>query len=689
MRVLDLTDNMLLICSADALYLVDRQRGLAGEADAFLNAWIPPELIGGPVAVTAVFQAARRSSTGDIIATDRIVWEESHEIYAGKVLEGVAYYVDGVSEYWRLRVDPNLMRFQWNRQPERATEQPLLRAFVPRRRDVLQFWRTGDGEQLINEAVPHAEGFAPALTLRDESELLFYASAARNVLRLEMPTGIALRIEAGTAPDFVSPEGALAWTVYWEAAPTAVLQTTITCGLTNAVRHFDGAQRIFPANAGLDFDSFYARVYLGCLPLNLHRGARGLLCANAMAFQPVGAGNLRASLREVTWACECAALLDPVIVAALARDTLIPWQQAMLDAGREDAAHPLAGEDAALLLLLAGRHHVLTGDLDFAGEMLYALRQCALYLLAHRPPRSFMPAITTSWGYTGAPMIEPYFTALCHTGLARLAVLEETLGYPQVAEWWTRAAHAMRVAACQSFEDGGLRDPERGTFIRGQLPDGAPGAKSQPQTDFLLYQNVVAFRLGLLDDPEHVQQAYDWIDDRYTYASGRGGVALPPGIDRTFIVLLDVGVRHQYAVPGAERLLAFALSHALDAGLPFTDTPFGAYGGSGPTELPGDPPRVAQTCAGSLLDNSPYFDLVLRQHYGLDYDHQGWHIGTPKPLPGYPLTRVTHLRHRHALYAVTWQGRGQVRRILVDGTPFQGSVLTLSEGDHEVVVQLR
>lgn len=685
MRVLDLTDNMLLLCSAQGLYLVDRRRGLADSADAFLQVRIPPEIMEGPVAVTAVFQAARRTTAGDIIATDRVVWESSHEIYAGKVLEGVAYFPDGYSEYWRLRVDPNLMRFQWNRQPERATEQPLLRAFVPRRRDVLQFWRTGDGEQLINEAIPHAAGHAPALSLRDESELLFYASAARNVLRMEMPTGIALRIEAGSAPETIAPEGALAWALYWEAAPTAVLQATITCGLTNAVRHFDGAQRIFPANAGLDFDSFYARVYLGCLPLNLHRGERGLLCAHAKAFQPAGAGNPRATLWEIVWACECAALLDPVIVAALARDTLIPYQDAMGYAG---AGVPrLSGEEAALLLMLAGRHHMLTGDLDFAQEFLHSLRQCALHILAHRARGSFLPAVNTLGGEEER-RIEPCFTALCHAGLARLARLETALGHSQVAEWWTRAAGAMRIAACQSYEDGGLRDPERGIFIRALIPGDTPEAKPAAQTEFLLRQNVIAFRLGLLDDPDHVKLAYDWIDDRYTYASGRGGVTLPPGIDRTFIVLLDVCVRQQYAVPGAERLLAFALSHALDAGLPFTDTPFGAYGGSGPTELPGDPPRVAQTCAGCLLDNSPYFDLVLREHYGLDYDHHGWHIGTPKPLAGYPLTRVTHLRHRHALYAITWQGRGRVRRILVDGTPLQGSVLTLSEGDHEVVVQL-
>lgn len=683
MRVLDLTDNMLLLCGAQGLFLVDRRHSPAVAEDAFFIAEPPEDLGLETAAVTAVFRAARRTADGVLQHIDHVDWEESHEIYAGKVLEGVAHFDDGPSEYWRLRVDPNLMRFQWNRQPERATDQPVLQAFVPRRRDVLQFWRTGDGEQLVNEAIPLAQGHAEALILRDESELLFYAEAARNALRLEMPTGIALKIANDHAPNDVQPAGALAWALEWEAAPTAVLQITVTCGLTNAVRHFDGCQRMFPANAALDFDTFYSRVYLGCLPLNLYRGKRGLLCANALAFHPAGASREPASLHDITWACECAALLDPVIIAALARDALLAAMPGLLEGGNSTDV------DVALFLLLAGKHYQLTGDLEFATELLPSMRRCAQRILALREPGCYLPALDRTGGSNSRRTIEPEYTALCHMGLVRLGIVETALGHADVAEWWARAALVMRTTACLSYEEGGLRDPEYNTFIRGVELADAPGGLSRPVREFLLRQNVVAFHLGLYEGPEQLQQAYDWIDDRYTYASGRGGVTVPPGLDRTFIALLDVGVRHHHDIPGAGPLLSFVLAHALDGGLPFTDTPFGVFSGGGPTEAPGAPPRFAHTCAGSLLDNSPYFDLVLRQHYGLHYSHEGWHIGTPKPLPGYPLTRVTHLRHRHALYAITWQGRGKVRRILVGGTPFHGDVLAHAEGDHEVVVQLQ
>ena len=61
----------------------------------------------------------------------------------------------------------------------------------------------------------------------------------------------------------------------------------------------------------------------------------------------------------------------------------------------------------------------------------------------------------------------------------------------------------------------------------------------------------------------------------------------------------------------------------------------------------------------------------------------------PRPIENYPLTRLTNLRHGHAHYALTWQGRhGKVKRVLCDGKPLEGRWLSQTEGRHEVVIQL-
>lgn len=684
MRVLDLTDNMLLLCTRQGLLLVDRRGRRDANVERF--ALIPAEdAPGRDLSVIATFDGRRVDADGGISEVAEVRWEDPHDIYGGKVLEGVARFENGDEEHWRLRAEPLLMRFHWTRQPDRVEGRSNFRVATPCRGDALQFWHTGSGATLANEGAPGtAESRENQLEVEDECELLYYSTVARNCLRMELPaTGDVML--SRDRPDGGGLPGP-AWHCDWTADAAAVVQLSVSCGLVHAARHFDGRQRMLPANATLDFDHFYARVYLGALPLNLIRAGRGYLAARPMAFCPSRLARPMAGLGEIAWAGEFIHLVDPVVAGALLRDTI---QRTIEDTGPVAGLwpeHRLDDHEAALLLLAAGRYHSISGDTAFLAHHVEALRRCALHVLGLRLSGSALPATTPAWEPPGEARVqEPAYTALVHAGLLRLTHLEGALGFEDYADWWGRAARTLREVAASHHEEGGLWDSEHGIFVRSRELS-IPGGDPIVDRTFALCQNVIPFWLGLIDDSDIIRRAYDWIDDRYTYANGRGERSLPPGAPRGFLTLLDVYVRHRHGVPGGGPLLGFLLGRAMDGGLPFPVAPFGSYARGGPME---DGHGFAHSATGSLLDSSPYFGIVLGLHYGLEYDHRGWRLGTPNPLPGYPLTRVTHLRHQHARYAVTWQHTGRPGRILLDGKPFHAPELGLTEGDHEVVMHIR
>jgi hypothetical protein len=205
--------------------------------------------------------------------------------------------------------------------------------------------------------------------------------------------------------------------------------------------------------------------------------------------------------------------------------------------------------------------------------------------------------------------------------------------------------------------------------------------------EYVHYETIVPVWLGLLDDAEAIRRAFRWIDARWTYATGRGGVTFPPRVCQNFIALLDVYVRLRYGVPGADRLLQLVLDRALDAGVPLAEHAFGSYGGEGPLRWPsGD--YFLQTNTGRIWDNAPYFGIVIGLHYGLDYSWEGWRIGDPQPLANYPLTRLEGLRHRDAVLSLRWKGAGRVREIRVDGVRLEGRTVGVESGAHEVEIRL-
>ncbi|MBI2433205.1 MAG: hypothetical protein HYV26_10065, partial [Candidatus Hydrogenedentes bacterium] len=569
----------------------------------------------------------------------------------------------------------------------------------------------GSGLQVTND-VAATRGEPLILDAEQESELFFYSSAPKNCFRLETPSAGTLHIEGVTGVPVHLPGEAgwdyeaaekrqqPLWDMRWVVEGSSLVRLSASWGIGAAHRDFLGRKEIHAADASADFGPFFTQMCLGCLTFNLLRTDGNGILPRASVVTGGEPEDVIAPAREIAWACEFLYLLDPKATAELLQDA-IAWLAQRTCAQSPQANREMHNEEAALLLLMAGRYHKLTGDAKALKGHLPVLRTCGEHLLSLRREHEAMPIVHHTWDAQGVIQgKEPYFIALCFAGLQRLGSLEEALGDFSFAKAWTDAARAIQFAAISPFLDGGLWHAERSVFINYldfrdpalASPHDQNWARSLLQMrpairqEYVHYETILPFWLELVEDPNQIQRAFEWIDGEYTYASGRGGATFPPFVQRNFVALVDVCLRQKHGIEGAARLLQLVLDRALDGGIPLTAAPFGAYSGSGPdTEAPG---MFRHSRSGQFWDNSPFFALVLNIHYGLDYSHEGWHIGAPKPLENYPLSRVTNLCHKHAVYAITWQGRGRVKRITLDGKTYHDDVLREPEGEHEVVVFL-
>ena len=643
-------------------------------------------------------------------------------------IKGPAEFADGAREEWILDGDPAHETLTWVRRGHDEPTAMTLQLATPRQSAMLEFWQTGSAGQIVNEAVPNVqEGTERTLAVEREREALFYSVIPLNSFRLgldregrlEIAKGEILRDRLPSQPDWAADKAGKmherSWDAQWSAPATKQVTLTLNWGIAAATRSFVGRKALAPADLSADFGPFYYQMFLGCLPLNLRRFGdyvaprANVLMANVECYKDTWS-------RDNTWAYDSLYLVDPQNVAesdpaiygtgARAAPSGITKGSPMpilVEPGTLKG-YPGSDDTAAEMLLLAGRHFLLTGDREFARRNLATYRKLGEFLLNLRPAGSALPIAHGSWDAQGILVgQEPYFVADCFAALGRLALIEEALGDRSASRRWRKEAKAMRQAALTDYRQGGLWHSERGTFInyndykdpalagprvQSHAPMDKLAAKGTAHTEFLAYETIVPIWLGLLDDPAQVRRAYAWIDAHYSYASGQGGASFPPGIGQSSIALLDVCVRQQYGIGGADRLMQLIADHACDGGIPLTETAYGAYGAAGPSSPDGAFAFYRHTHTGRIWDNSPYFSLVMKIHYGLDYDYRGWKLADPRPLANYPLTTVSGLRHGRAQYAIRWKGRGRIRTITLDGKPWGKRHLDLTDGEHKVVVAL-
>ena len=715
MPFLDMSDNTLLVVEGAAVEIQDpRDVHRCTDCRLLFRAVRQEDEVLRFQGILCRIIAGRYLPDGTRVEVERADLAFPHAAYGRRVLQGPAYYADGVTEEWRIRVDTLSMRFEWIRQPDDPSVRVFFRVIVPSQKNTLELWQTGQGRQIVGGGLETTTSHCDTLELTDETELLFYSVYPKNCFRMELPLGGDLRLARttldreplpGEPPDSIDASGHVnepVWEALWEGREGAVCFFNGSWGLISTVNDFVGRRACPPADATLDFGPFYSQMYLGCVPLNVVRDRPGDLAVrpSVLATDAHPMGQLS---RDIAWSCEFLYLAAPDLARALLAGQLERTGRDAVREGKDWPASSLSDDAVAEVLLMAGRYFILERSRDFARAHLEEWRRCAEHLLALRPQDDPLPVTTRTWEAQGQLVgKEPYLTALCYAGLLRLAYIEEALDNFPYASRWRREAIAMQEAALTPYQYGGLWHPERGVFINHHdyrhPAEVAPRKEnwqpvtrqhtSTPWADFAYYENVVPFWLELVDDVQLIETAYDWIDGHFSYARGRGGPKYPPYMCDTFMTLLDVCVRLKHGIQNSEFLLQSIIEHALDSGLPLTQAPFGGHVSVSPNdfaELTGASRRLP---AGRLLDNSPYFGLVLHLHYGLDYAKQGWYIGMPRPLSNYPMTRVTNLRHENATYAVTWHGRGKVKRVTVDGKVHRSSWLDLTEGRHEAVVEL-
>ena len=653
---LDLSEGTIVVSLGRSIAIMEPHGVYEAHDTALFQQEIP--LNGGPRAAAgflAVFRAGRLADDGTYHEIERCELDHGPAVYGKKLIEGTAFYPDGTTEGWRIQVDPLNMRWNWIRQPDQPHDRLVIKLYAPCPEGRFTLWQTGRG-------ITCASGDEHALDAQNENEILCIGPTAKNSFRIEATPGGDLslrhhedaRAALGSEPGW---EGAAvpAAEATWVLPGAALLRIDVTWGLAPASLDFQGRQPFRPVQATLDFDAFYARMALAALPLYLSGGDRH----HYVPLADLAPAATSAPLFDIVMACEFLPLADPRAAGVLMRDTI--------DRYVDDVESP---RDAALVLLLAGRYAAITGDPDFLGAHLHQFRQHAESLLAVRSADNGLPLIDSGDG----PVKEPCFAALCHAALKRFAELEHGLAAPEQSRKWLTAAEAIRTAALTPYPEGGLLHPARGVFVRHAFPVSGTGAirNARASTEFRLAQFVLPCLLGLMDDTTQIQRAYDWIDDQYTYATGRGGASCPPGADRGLFALLDVYVRQARGVAATERVLQFVLDHALDFGVPMLGRPY----------------EARRAPEANFADAAPYLGIVLGLHYGLSYTRKGWLLHNPKPLANYPLTRVTRLHHKHATYSVTWQGRGRIKRIVVDGRTHRAPLLDEQDGDHEVTVYL-
>ncbi|HNT88249.1 MAG TPA: hypothetical protein PKL84_10330, partial [Candidatus Hydrogenedentes bacterium] len=594
MPTLDLSDNTLLVVAGTSVEIQD-PRDVHRCNDCRLLFRLVKEAKRAPrfEGILCRLHAGRRMADGSLVEVAQVSMDFPHAVYGRKVLQGTALYADGFQEEWRIRVDPLSMRFEWVRQPDDPEARLVFRVVVPSQNETLELWHTGRGRQIAHGGAEPCADKTPHLESADETELLFHAVFPRNCFRIEQPQGGDARIlhtawardplpgEPEAGHDAAGQVREPVWEVVWEGRAGAMVFLNGSWGAVAAARDFVGRRACVFSDATLDFGPFYAQMYLGCLPLNILEGTEveALARSSVLTREPDDAP---ASPREVAWAAEFLYLVDPKTTQALIRGRMNAALRA--DAVKERAwpASHMNDDAVAGLLIMAGRCFSLDHDEIRARAYLDPLRRCAEYLLSLRTEEDPLPVTARTWDAQGVLIgKEPYFTALCYAALYRLAFIEESIGFFSHASRWRREAQAIQQAALRPYQYGGLWHPDRNLFInhldykdpadagprRRNWQSGRRVQTGTPWADFALYENVVPFWLGLVEDEELIEAAYDWIDSHYTYASGRGGPVYPPYLCDTSMALLDVCVRLRYNIPGAETLLQTILEHALDSGV--------------------------------------------------------------------------------------------------------------------------
>jgi hypothetical protein len=191
-----------------------------------------------------------------VLASIASTREGSSQVQVAQVtasrMQAQATQPDGSHEDWLVDTDPEVSLLRWQRHSAGPATRKCFRLLLPRVSGHLQFWQTGEGRQLMNEAVPGVrEDIGTELVAEGEHEALFYSVRGRNALLLTWSGQgrLSIRKIAVDVPPVVGTPGwelidgkarELAWELIWESDLAGDAELSLHWGVVAAARNFAG-----------------------------------------------------------------------------------------------------------------------------------------------------------------------------------------------------------------------------------------------------------------------------------------------------------------------------------------------------------------------------------------------------------------------------------------------------------------
>ena len=353
--------------------------------------------------------------------------------------------------------------------------------------------------------------------------------------------------------------------------------------------------------------------------------------------------------------------------------------------------YPWDSESQADFLLLAYNYWELSGDRAFIGKIWDDIDYVTTTLELLDNNGDYLPdTVQGSYDYQWVVNSQdPLICAKESLAYSSVAKLARMLGKYAYADRLDELAAKVKAAMNKDVKEGGLWDSSAGHYVN-MRKFGKDGEKVDDT--FIPYENLVPIWCGMTSakqDGAIFAKLDAGFDKYYNLRYGPEYCAPAAHNDQsvmdcssvTWLGFLDVYLRGKTGHDAnRSRIFDLLMRHANDAnGIPFPEGA-GIYG-----SLTGN--------GGRTWDNGNFFHTLICGVYGLEKSRKGIAIVAPEKIDDVPLTTLSNVRWRQAIYNFKWNGTGQhIGRVTVDGKTARSQTgtyrLTDQKGTHEVRITL-
>jgi len=355
---------------------------------------------------------------------------------------------------------------------------------------------------------------------------------------------------------------------------------------------------------------------------------------------------------------------------------------------------PWCSESQADFVMLAYNYWKLSGDKAYISSIWNDIFYITKTLeLLDTNGNSLPDALWGSYDYMGlgTDAEEPLMCAKASLAFSSVAKLAHMLGKEEYATHLEKLSASIKETMNKPVEEGGLwkSEGQGGYYIQSRkITKGSEKINDM----FIPYDNLVPMWCGMTSPAQDnaIFQKLDTNFDKY-YNLTYGPMYCAPAAHHetsvmdcssvTWLAFLDVYLRGKKGHDtNRSQIYDLLMKHSLDAGKVVFPEGAGIYG-----DLTGG--------AGRSWDNGNYFHMLVCGIYGLEKTKDGIVISEPSPIKDVPLTELSDIRWRNAVYNLHWIGQGtQIAQVIMDGKKIKAKsgkvTLTSKTGTHEVKIML-